>query len=565
MLITLYGLAAIIVFAEFIYMALQSHKNQNIYHTLLFVVTIISNLGYLAVALSESLETIILANKISYLGGLFLPFFMLMTIAELCEIKIPKHVMRSLLFLCIILLCLIFSIGYSDIYYTNVEIYKMYGVSHIHKTYGPTHFLYYVLLICELGLSIGIIVKTLSYKKNFPKRTVGLLLFSLISSFLVYIIERLFHIPIKLMPFSYLIHITIYMITCRKMKIYDIASCVPGALDHLNEHGYLTFDNKLNFMWANAIAERYFPEIASARVDAPFTDQSTILYQEIVTWLQAYNKETNKEKMISIGEQYIKCTIHAIRNSIHKKPLGYAIEMVDDTKHQHYIQLLNHYNSTLKHEVKQKTAHIETMQSSIVTGMASMVESRDNSTGGHIRRTSECVRIFIDVLRPTMEKNLPEEFWTDVIRAAPMHDLGKIAVDDSILRKPGKYTDEEYAQMKKHSEKGAEIVAEVLKDINAPYFVTIAVNVAHYHHEKWNGTGYPKGLKEEEIPLEARIMALADVFDALVSKRCYKDAYTYDHAFKIIEESLGSHFDPTLGKIFISCRPQLEHLYMRKE
>lgn len=142
-----------------------------------------------------------------------------------------------------------------------------------------------------------------------------------------------------------------------------------------------------------------------------------------------------------------------------------------------------------------------------------------------------------------------------------MHDLGKIAVDDSVLRKPGKFTPEEFEEMKKHSEKGAEIVTQILDGVNDEKFISIARNVAHYHHEKWNGQGYPKQLSGIEIPLEARIMALADVFDALVSKRCYKEKMDYDNAFRIIEESLGSHFDPELGKMFLKCRPQLEAYY----
>ena len=142
-----------------------------------------------------------------------------------------------------------------------------------------------------------------------------------------------------------------------------------------------------------------------------------------------------------------------------------------------------------------------------------------------------------------------------------MHDLGKIAVPDAILQKPGKFTDEEYEKMKSHSAEGAKIVEEVLSEVDDLEFKKIAINVAHYHHEKWDGSGYPDHLHAEQIPLEARIMALADVFDALVSKRCYKESFSYDKAFQIIEESLGTHFDPILGKKFITCRNKLENLY----
>ena len=129
------------------------------------------------------------------------------------------------------------------------------------------------------------------------------------------------------------------------------------------------------------------------------------------------------------------------------------------------------------------------------------------------------------------------------------------------MRKPGKFTDEEYEKMKAHSKEGARIVKEVIKSVENEEFKQIAINVAHFHHEKWNGQGYPEKLSGNQIPFEARIMALADVFDALGTRRCYKDSFSYDKAFQIIEELLGSHFDPELGKIFIQCRPQLEELY----
>ena len=115
--------------------------------------------------------------------------------------------------------------------------------------------------------------------------------------------------------------------------------------------------------------------------------------------------------------------------------------------------------------------------------------------------------------------------------------------------------------MKKHSEKGSEIVSQILVGVEDEDFVKVAKNVAHYHHEKWDGTGYPEKISGINIPPEARIMALADVFDALVSKRCYKEKMDYDNAFRIIEESLGSHFDPELGRMFIHCRAQLEAYY----
>ncbi len=239
-----------------------------------------------------------------------------------------------------------------------------------------------------------------------------------------------------------------------------------------------------------------------------------------------------------------------------KKPFSKTVMLSRISRVLELIDL----KSNLEDRLKERTQHIRHIQEMMVLGMATMVESRDNSTGGHIKRTSEVVKVFSKRLLGLVPE-LSEDFLGMVTRAAPMHDLGKISVDDVILRKQGRFTDEEYAEMKKHSAEGARIVGQILNGVEEESFVGIAVNIAHYHHEKWGGSGYPAGISREDIPVEARIMALADVFDALVSKRCYKEAYSYDRAFDIIESSLGSHFDPKLGKIFLTCRPELEALY----
>ncbi len=197
----------------------------------------------------------------------------------------------------------------------------------------------------------------------------------------------------------------------------------------------------------------------------------------------------------------------------------------------------------------------------LVMGMAAVVDSRDRNTGGHSRRTATGVRFLIDVMQKDESLGLSAEFCKNTIKAAPMHDIGKIAVDDVILRKPGKYTPEEYEQMKKHAAEGARILQNIFNDTDEE-FCRIVKNVAHYHHERMDGTGYPDGLKGDEIPLEARIMAIADVYDALVSKRVYKDRYSFKKANQIILDGMGTQFDPMLQKYYEKARPRLEDYYL---
>ena len=143
--------------------------------------------------------------------------------------------------------------------------------------------------------------------------------------------------------------------------------------------------------------------------------------------------------------------------------------------------------------------------------------------------------------------------------------MGKIAVDDEILRKPGRFTPGEFEVMKTHAAEGARIVHEILKDTDDDAFHILAENVAHYHHEHWDGSGYPDHLSGEEIPLEARIMAIADVYDALVSKRVYKEKMSFEKADAILREGMGSQFDPALAPVYLAARPKLEAYYAALE
>ncbi len=222
----------------------------------------------------------------------------------------------------------------------------------------------------------------------------------------------------------------------------------------------------------------------------------------------------------------------------------------------------NNFNHELQKEVDAKTERLENLHNKLIIGLATMVESRDNITGGHITRTSTAVKILMDEISKGMD--ISDEFRKNLIKAAPMHDIGKIAVDDVILKKPGRYTREEYNAMKIHAQAGAEILHEILTDTEDEQFRKLAENVAHYHHERMDGSGYPDGLKGDEIPLEARIMAIADVYDALVSKRAYKESYSFEKADEIILKGMGNQFDPELKKYYLAARSKLAAYYRKK-
>ncbi|MCL1881379.1 MAG: response regulator [Oscillospiraceae bacterium] len=209
--------------------------------------------------------------------------------------------------------------------------------------------------------------------------------------------------------------------------------------------------------------------------------------------------------------------------------------------------------------IQQRTEQLVKLQHGLVHVMADLVENRDGNTGGHIDRTSKYMELLINEMMKHQGYANAMKDWDlkSVISSARLHDLGKIAIPDAILNKPGKLTDEEFEIMKSHSKKGQEIIQHTIEKTGDEEFLRDAEIIAAYHHEKWNGKGYPEGLKECEIPLLARIMALVDVYDALVSERPYKKPMPHEKAVSIIIEDSGTHFDPGIVEIFASIQDDI--------
>ena len=225
------------------------------------------------------------------------------------------------------------------------------------------------------------------------------------------------------------------------------------------------------------------------------------------------------------------------------------------------------YNDLVQEDTKEELinnqAKLSAMQEYIISGLASLIESRDTETGEHVSRTSKYVRIIAENAKNSgVYVNLIDDHFIDLLYTlAPMHDVGKIVVSDQILKQPRKLTQEEYEEMKRHAKEGGKVVKKILDGIASEEYLNFASDIATFHHERWDGSGYPYGLKENEIPLAARIMAIADVFDALISKRCYKEAIPMEEAFKIIENESGTHFDPKLVKVFLDNKDQIITVY----
>ena len=219
---------------------------------------------------------------------------------------------------------------------------------------------------------------------------------------------------------------------------------------------------------------------------------------------------------------------------------------------------LKYYNDNLQRMVLEKTQNVLELQDALLKTMAEMVECRDDITGGHIGRTQHCVKILLEeIKKENLYSDEMEGLNMDLaLQSCQLHDVGKISIEDSILKKPGKLTDEEFEVMKKHTVFGKEIIEKIESLTKENDFLKYAKIFAETHHEKWDGTGYPCGLKGDGIPLLGRIMAVADVYDALTSARPYKKAFPHEEAVRIITEGRGTQFDPAMVAVFSKSADQ---------
>jgi putative two-component system response regulator len=228
---------------------------------------------------------------------------------------------------------------------------------------------------------------------------------------------------------------------------------------------------------------------------------------------------------------------------------------------------LKRYNKELNHLVELKVNEISASQMATIFALVKLSESRDKDMGLHIERIAEFCKFFATKLRDNhlYLATIDDAYIENMFKASPLHDIGKVSIPDKILLKPGKLSEEEFEVIKTHTTNGAQTLLEVKEKYPENKFIELGRKIALSHHEKWDGTGYPFGLKGEEIPLEGRIMAIVDVYDALRSRRVYKAAYSHETSIAIIMEGSGSHFDPTLVEIFMNFELTFDALYANFE
>ncbi len=251
------------------------------------------------------------------------------------------------------------------------------------------------------------------------------------------------------------------------------------------------------------------------------------------------------------------------------KPISPAIMMArikTQLENKAAADFLKNQNSFLDAEVQKRTEEISAIQEVTISALASLAETRDSDTGNHIKRTQHYVKLLAQHLQknPKFAPFLDDTMIKTLFMSAPLHDIGKVGIPDSILLKPGRFTPEEFEIMKTHTTLGAEAIARAEEDLGFEVkFLKIAKEITLYHQEKFDGSGYPEGLKGEQIPLSARIMAVADVYDALISKRVYKEPVSHEKGVAIMREGRGTHFDPDIFDAFLEIQDTFLEVALR--
>ncbi len=501
---------------------------------LLFTIAVLINdVGYLLEITSVTPETAIIGTKFSYLGKAFAPLIMTLFTLQCCKVKVPQKLIAVFMLIHSLILFLVLSCEHNTLYYSSIGFDYEGGLfPHLVLGHGIVYNFYMLLLMLYMtGIPVIIIYSLLKNKGRDEKKQLQYLL---VMSIVVMCGYYPFIVGITggydTTNISYIVSSVILLYAIYHDKLFNpVVIAKDYVIDNLDD-GLVVLGKDDELVFYNNLAQKIFPMLEKNKgADA-------------INIIESY--VDNREELF-FAENVYRVSENPMVNE--GKYCGKMFFLTDITDSYNYMV-------RLKNDVEAKTKEIKHIQRSVIASFANMIEARDGVTGLHIKNTSAYVEMIVSEIKklPKYKDVLSEEDSRIMVDAAPLHDIGKIAVLDSILNKPGKLTSEEFEIIKTHAAAGARIIDETLTEVERDEYLSVARDMAHFHHERWDGTGYPSGLKGEEIPLCARIMAIADVYDALRSKRSYKEAFSIEKSMQIMRESSGTHFDPELLEIFLA-------------
>lgn len=507
-------------------------------------------LGYWFLVQADDLSSASVAQKIVYVGTSNIFYFILRFIAIYCDIYIKKIFRVLLLLSNTVIMTLALTFDKHKLFYKNVEYVSTEYGAFLEKESGVGNMLFKVMMAVYVIIILVMSIFNIN-KRNTSRsyKNTVLLFFVITIPCILYAIEKMSYVKIYLTPYGLAIAEVLTLSLVYRTHIYDFNNTAQAMAYDTIDDAVLAIDDNYKFKGCNNKAKELFPVLRGFSIDDEIHSLDGSLFDIVV------NRDM---KELCVNRRYYKPEIKNIKNK--DKVMGFVVWFYDVTAEREKTDLLENYQKDLEREVELQTQKLRDVQEKVIMGFANIIESRDFVTGGHIKRTS----MYIDILIKGLVKDgtytdiLTPSYISHIKLAAPLHDIGKVAVPDSILNKNGRFTYEEFEIMKKHTVLGAQILDDTLSGLDDLEYYHLARELALYHHEKWDGTGYPEGLSNIDIPLCARIMAVVDVFDALVSKRPYKQSYPVSTVYKIIENESGKQFDPLLVRCFLKVRPQVE-------
>ncbi len=546
-----------------------TRKKIDYIYMLVFVSITVSNGAYYALSIAKNLEVAILALKFAYFGGILCRYFSLVSSAQILKVEVNKIFRIVLLLFSLFNIALCFSIGRNDIFYASTSIATYQNSTYIIKEYGPMH-LSYSILIGVFDLSLAAVVLYAVHKpRDFSHKNAMIVFLMLLNYYVFYTLERRLGWRVEILPIVFLVDEIVFILLFKRSEVYDLDLIANASENKVEKNAYIVFDRKCRYLGCNQVAKQIFPELKEYKIDRKILETETALDREVLSWLNEYSMAEEVSlrllpppRTIVINRVIYKCKLHFICKKRNDALIGYYFEISDYSKEKADREALVDYNDLLKQEVSAKTAYLQDVQKNMLIAVIDAAENRDGIDGEHIKRTSAAYEVFLkELIKHPGIVQISDSFADSLSRASVYYDYGKIFVEKSIIHKKEKLTTEEMQEMKRHSVYGSEAVTRMLDTVENRTLRIVAKNMTLYHHEWWNGTGYPEGLRGSDIPLEARTMAFIDVLDALVAPRCYKSPVEFDAAIEIIKNASGTQFDPILSRLFMECVPALKELY----
>jgi len=542
-LVQLVGVVLAVVLTALVWRQKQSNLRSLLQWNCISVV--LGLVSYLYEMLSTTREEALLAVVFENLALGAIVILTVQFICEYCESKIPAWI-RNVLYIDIAVCELVIAsskfhtLHYKDYWLDDSGM----GFQVFNSDKGIFYYWYAASIV--FGILLGVFT-TLAARRNTTsdskKRSYMVLLLACAPALAFF--------PIKLAnlfggydigSFLMMIMTVCFFVLTTRYKIFDLAAVAKENVLQAISEAVVVLDSEGEVVYVNKVAQETFAEL-----NGPGRDKfvAEMLRSESKGFVYHDSDYEWKSSGVYNGKHFE----------------GLAVSISDVT----YLKSDNRMLATKVEEqtrqIREQSRKLADAQQQIIISMAELIDGRGQG-GEHFKRTSAIVALVARTLqaRGFFSNTLSDAYIDRLSKAAPLYDVGKITVPDSILQKPGRFTEDEFERMKTHTSEGGKIIRSTLHRLEDSKFIDMAYDIATYHHEKYNGSGYPTGIAGDAIPLSARIIAIADVFDELISERSYKTALPVSQAFKMIEAGKGSHFDPVITDVFVSLRGRIEEL-----